>query len=59
MPKFSVESFLSHSVEKFRKGILYCFTNFGYRKSLDKSGGRGSFKIFRRIFFVSQRLKTS
>ena len=45
--RYSVEKFLSHSVEKFRRGILYCCINFGYRKSLDKSGGRGVFEIFR------------
>ena len=28
----SVEIFLSHSAETFRKGPLQCFTNFGYRK---------------------------
>ena len=31
--------FLSHSTENFRRGILYCCNNFGYRKSLDKGGG--------------------
>ena len=36
---FSVENFLSHSAEKFRRGILYCCINFGYRKNLDKRGG--------------------
>ena len=49
--RFSVENFLSHSAEHFRRGILYCCSNFGYRKSLDKKGG--SIKIFRRKFFVS------
>ena len=29
----------SHSAENFRRGILYCCINFGYRKSLDKMGG--------------------
>ena len=37
--RFSVENFLSHSAEKFRRGILYCCNNFGYQKSLDKGGG--------------------
>ena len=32
--RFSVENFLSHSAEKFRRRTLYCFTNFGYRKML-------------------------
>ena len=32
--RFSVENFLSHSAEIFRRGILYCCINFGYRKSL-------------------------
>ena len=49
--RFSVENFLSHSAENFRRCILYCCNNFGYRESLDKRGG--SIKIFRRNFFVS------
>ena len=34
----SVEIFLSHSAEKFRRGILYCCNNFGYQKNLNKRG---------------------
>ena len=37
--RFAVENCLSHSAEKFRRGIPYCCINFGYRKSLDKRGG--------------------
>ena len=47
--KFSIEISLSHSAEKFRRGILYCCNNFGYRKSLDKGGGgvsRFSVEVF-------------
>ena len=36
--KTSVENSLSHRAESFLWGILYCFINFGYRKSLDKRG---------------------
>ena len=36
--RFSVENFLSHSAENFRREILYCCINFGYRKSLEKRG---------------------
>ena len=50
--RYSVEIFLSHRVEKFRKGIFYWFINLGYRKNLDKGGG--SIKILRRKFFVPQ-----
>ena len=32
--RFSVENFLSHSAEKFRRGTLQCVTNFGYRNIL-------------------------
>ena len=32
--RFSVESFLSQSAEKHRKGSLHCFTNFGHQKML-------------------------
>ena len=37
--RFSVENFLSHGVENFRRANLYCCNNFGYRESLDKRGG--------------------
>ena len=50
--RFSVENFLSHSAENFRRGILYCCNNFGYRKSFDKGGG-GSITIFRRSFCLT------
>ena len=50
--RFSVEIFLSHSAEKFRRGILYCCNNFGYRKSLDKRGGRAS-RFSVEIFFIT------
>ena len=43
--RFSVENFLSHSAEKFRRGILYCCSNLGYRKSLDKKGGVSRFSV--------------
>ena len=49
--RFSVENFLSHSAESFRRGSLYCCIFFGCQKSLYK---RGSIKFFRRKFFVSQ-----
>ena len=45
--RFSVENFLSHSAEIFRRGILCCCIDFGYPKNLDKRGG---IKIFRRNF---------
>ena len=38
---FPSNFFLPHSAEKFRRGILYCCSNFGYRKSLDKREGAG------------------
>ncbi len=38
--RISVNNFLSHSAdEKFRRRILYCCINFGYRKSLEQRGG--------------------
>ena len=43
--RFSVEIFLSHSAENFRRGILYCCNSFRYRKSLDKIGGVSSFSV--------------
>ena len=36
--RFSVENFLSHSAENFRRAILQYCNNFGYRKCLDKKG---------------------
>ena len=38
--RFSVKIFLSHSVENFRRGILYCCINFRWRKSLWTRGGK-------------------
>ena len=37
--RFSVGNFLSQSVEKFRRGSLYCCNNFRCRKNSDKSWG--------------------
>ena len=42
--RYSVEKFLSHSAENFRRGILYCCINFVYQKSLDKR--RGGYQDF-------------
>ena len=50
---FSVENFLSHSAETFRKGIFQCFSKFGCRKSLWIRGGGGSIKIFLRFFCLT------
>ena len=50
--RFSVEKFLSHSAEIFRRGVLYCCSTFGYRRCLEKRGG--GIKVLRRKFFVSQ-----
>ena len=35
---FSVEKFLSDIAENFRRGILNCSINFGYRQRLDRRG---------------------
>ena len=37
--RYSVENFLFHSGYNFRRGILYFYSIFGYRKSLDKRWG--------------------
>ncbi len=55
--RFSIGNFLSHSTENYRRRIVSSFNNFGYRKTLDKSGG--SIKIFRRKCFVSECRKVS
>ena len=39
------QNFLSHSAENFRRGILYCCINFGYRKNLEKRGGVSKFYV--------------
>ena len=43
VPTISVEKFLSQSAEKHRRGILYCCSNTGYRKCLDRKGGYQDF----------------
>ena len=50
MSRFSVEIFMSHSAEKFRKGILLFLRKFLVSKSfMDEKGGYHVFpsKIFR------------
>ena len=37
--RYSVENFLCHSAEKFRRGILCFCIKVVYQKSLDKRGG--------------------
>ena len=56
MSRFSVENFLSHSAEKFRKATLQGVTNFGYRKILCF---RGLCHDFLSSIFVSQCIKIS
>ena len=36
--RFSVETFMFHRAENFRRGVLHCCINIGYRKSLEKRG---------------------
>ena len=43
--RYSVEIFLCHSAEKFRRGNLYCCIKVVYRKSLDKGGGVSRFSV--------------
>ena len=50
--RLCVEKIFTHSAEKLRKGVLFCFTNFRYRNMLGIKEG-GSIKIFRRKSFVS------
>ena len=38
LSRFSVEIFLSHSAKNFCRGIIYCCTDFRYRKSLERRG---------------------
>ena len=45
MSRSSFEKILSHSTENFRRVILSCFNNFGYRKGLDKEGGVSRFSV--------------
>ena len=50
--RLSVEKIFTHSAEKLRRGILFCFTIFRYRNMLGIKEG-GSIKIFRGKIFVS------
>ncbi len=50
----SVEKFFSHGAEKFRRGILYYFTSFRYRKMLGiKERGGGEYQDFPPKFFCT------
>ena len=48
--RLSVENILSHSSEKFSRGIFQCFINFEYRKTLGKKGGGGGTYVFLFLF---------
>ena len=55
--RFSVEVFMSHSAEEFRKGILLSLRKFLVSKSfMDEKGG---ITFFRREFLVSECRKIS
>ena len=41
---------MSHSAENFNSRIFHYCNNFGYRKSLDKSGGEGGYQDFPSTF---------
>ena len=44
--RFSVEVFLSHSAENFRRGGIFLgFIKFGSRKNLDKRRGESRFSV--------------
>ncbi len=43
--RFSFEKILSHSTENFRRVILPCCINFGYRKGLGKKGGVSRYSV--------------
>ena len=52
IPRFSVEKFFSHGAKKFRRGILYYFTSFRYRKMLNVRDKReGGYQAFAPKFF--------
>ena len=57
--RFSVEIFLSHSTETFRRIKLLCFRKFVVSRNFMDRGGRWSITIFHRNFIVSQYRKTS
>ena len=46
-------NFLSHSAENFRRGILYCYIDIGYRKSLNTREGGGVVSRFSVENFLS------
>ena len=50
MSRFSVESFLSHSAEKIRRGTLYCVTNAGIETFY---ASEGYVTIFCRFFCLT------
>ena len=54
--RFTVESFLFHRAQNFRRGILYCCINFGYRKSLDKRG-RSRFSVENFLSHTAEKLR--
>ena len=57
--RFSVENFLSHSIQTFRRGTLLFFGKFLVAKNVKDKRERGDITIFRRNCFVSQYRKNS
>ena len=57
--RFSVEKFLSHSAENFRRGDSSSVSLIWVIGKVWIRGGGGSIKIFRRKFFVTQCRKVS
>ena len=54
--RFSVENFLSGSIEKFRSGTLLCFTTFLVSKKFMEKGGGGGKRLYQEFpqsLFVS------
>ena len=55
--RFSIESFLSYKAELFRRGILYCCSNVGYRKCLDKKGGVSRFYVENFLSHIAEKFR--
>ena len=56
--RFSFGNFLSHGAEKLCRGTLLCCVSESFQLRISLWIRRGSIKIFRRNFFVSQCRKT-
>ncbi len=57
--RLSVEKFFTHSAEKLRRGILYCFINFRYRKNLGIREGETRYFVEKVSSHIAEKFRSA